>query len=296
MRIDAIASFQKLVETGSYAAAAEALFMSPTTLQSHIKSVENELGTPIVRFASRKLVLTHAGTLFLVFAERTLGDYEQLQGAISELGSTPRNHLRIAALGAAAVHLAPPVIHRFKTRRPDIVISVETGRVGGVLAALVGGEADLAIVQDLHAELTHGMFISTQILEDDLIMIVRRDLYREPVEKLLSTYPFAVQTPTSLSRHYVERWARTQGIHLNVAIEHSSFDGIIASVLEGACIGIVGGYVLARNPAAPFLRVLDLPTFTCVRKVVALRSSTADPVVTDFVSALVEYHSPSLRD
>ena len=82
-----------------------------------------------------KLVLTHAGTLFLVFAERTLGDYEQLQGAISELGSTPRNHLRIAALGAAAVHLAPPVIHRFKTRRPDIVISVETGRVGGVLAA-----------------------------------------------------------------------------------------------------------------------------------------------------------------
>jgi len=54
MRIDAIASFQKLVETGSYAAAAEALFMSPTTLQSHIKSVENELGTPIVRFASRK--------------------------------------------------------------------------------------------------------------------------------------------------------------------------------------------------------------------------------------------------
>lgn len=290
MRIDAVVSFLKAVEMRSYSAAAEALFMSPTTLQSHIKSIEEELGTPLVRFAARRLVLTKAGSLFLIFAERMVGDYERLQGQISELGRVTRTRLRIAALPAAAVHLTPPVIHHFRTDRPDVTISVEAGRVGEVLSALVGGEIDLAIVQELHTELAHGMFRSTPLLEDDLVMVIRREAYREPAESLLTTYPLVVQTPTSLSRHYVERWARAQGLNLNIAVEHSAFDGILALVLQGDCIGVVGSYTLTNNPASAALRVLDLPSFACRRSIVALYPSAADPLISEFVQCFIEYY------
>lgn len=61
MRFEATRSFVKLVELGSYAAAAEALYMSTTTLHSHVKAIEAELATVLVKFKGRQLVLTVDG-------------------------------------------------------------------------------------------------------------------------------------------------------------------------------------------------------------------------------------------
>jgi LysR family transcriptional regulator, cyn operon transcriptional activator len=292
MRLDAMVSFLKLVEMRSYVAASEALFMSPTTLQSHIRSIEDELGTPLVRFSGRQLVLTPAGTYFLVFAERTIGDYDQFKERISDIGHLARTRLRITASMAPAVHLIPPVIHQFRTIRPDVSVTVESGRVGEVLSALVAGDAHLAIVQDLHTELTHGMFTSTLVLVDDLAVVIRRDLYREPPDSLLSQYPLVVQTPTSLTRRYVEQWARSEGIRLSIAVEHNSFDGILAMALEGDYIGVVGTYTLAKNPRAAELATIALPRFSCPRRIMAVYPEAANPVVMEFVRTFTDYFRP----
>jgi hypothetical protein len=46
----------------------------------------------------------------------------------------------------------------------------------------------------------------------------------------------------------VEQWSRSAGIAVDVAFEHSSFDGILAYVLQGKCIGMVSGYIARNSP------------------------------------------------
>jgi DNA-binding transcriptional LysR family regulator len=274
-----------LVETGSYVAAAEAQFLSATTLHGHVKTLEEEVGADLVTFSGRRLELTRAGSRFLVFAQRALAEYDDLHGELAASARRPAGHLRIASLHGPSIYLLPPVVRAFQAARPEVTVSIEAKGVGESLAALVSGEVDLAVTNDLHADLATGLLDQSFLCEDELVLAVRRDCYAEPVRTLLERYPLAVQPPSSRYRQYVERWTRSQGIEPRMVYEHTSFDGILAYVLAGECVGMMASYVVERGPLRRKLRVLDLPGFSFKRQVIALHPARPDRLVAEFVQA-----------
>ncbi|MGH2586446.1 MAG: LysR family transcriptional regulator [Dehalococcoidia bacterium] len=283
MRLDAMRSFCKLVEAGSYAAAADALYMSATTLHSHVKTLEEELSTTLVTFDGRRMKLTRAGTKFLLFAERTLSQYHVLREEISGLTRPSQATLRVVSLPALGVHLVPPVVAAFQRDHPDVHVVVDTRFTGEAIAALVSRQADLAIIGGAHAAHLREVFDMSVIFEDRLVAILRKDLYCQPDMSLLDRYPLATQPSSTSSRQYVERWAREQGITFRVQYEHTSFDGILTNVMANECIGIVGGYLAALGPLAGMIQVLDLPSFEHVRQIVALHPPRTSEAVSQFV-------------
>jgi DNA-binding transcriptional LysR family regulator len=291
MRLDAIRSFLKLVETGSYAAAADALYTSATTLHSHVKTLEEELSATLVTFDGRRMDLTSAGTQFLLFAERTLADYDALREHISGLARPAQATLRVVSLGAPGSYLVPPVVDAFQREYPDIHVIVDTRRTGEAIAALVSRQADLAILHKTHAAHLGDVFDMTLVFEDRLTAIIRKDLHSRPEISLLERYPLAVQPPPSLSRRYVERWARQQGIAIRAQYEHTSFDGILTNVMINKCVGIVGGYMATRGPLADRIQKLDLPSFEHIRHIVALYPAHPSDTVSRFVEYFRNYYN-----
>ncbi len=293
MRIESLRTFVTLIRAGSYAATADELFMSSTTIHGQIKALEHELGTTLLTFHGRDLHLTGAGSRLLLFAERTLEERTQLDADISGVRRSSPTKLRIASLHGPSIHVLPPVIRAYREVREDVVVSIVTSNIGSGLASLSSGQAEIAIVNDLHTEEVPAGFAFTAIYDDILSMVIRKEDYESPDIDLLRKYPVATQASTSAYRRYVEQWSRSAGVSIEVAFEHSSFDGLLAYVLQGECIGMVSGYIARRSPLSHRLRVLNLPDFYLKRRVIAAHAIRPNPLVADFLEFLHEFYAPA---
>lgn len=292
MRIEAINSFAHLVRTGSYPAASELLFLSPTTIHGHVKSLEQELNTTLIVFSGRRLELSRAGSRFFTFAEQMLEERGKMERDIFGLSRPDAARLRVSSLHGPSVHLLPRVIRAFREVHPEVTVSVAANGVGGCQAAVASGQAEIAILNDLHTEELSGDFASSPLLADTIEMIIRADYYAAPDVKLLEQYPMALQPATSAYRHYVEHWARRENITLNTAFEHTSFDGLLSFALEGACVAMVAGYVPRFSPHAGNIRVLKLPNFSFVRSVIAIHALKPDSLTAEFIEFFQGYFAP----
>ncbi|MBA4180754.1 MAG: hypothetical protein C0506_09220 [Anaerolinea sp.] len=290
VRIEALSSFVTLVRTGSYSGAGDEMFMSSTTIHGQIRSLEEELGTPLVTFSGRKLHLTAAGSRLLLFAERTLEERANLGADISGVSRRSPARLRIASLHGPSIHLLPPVIRAYRDLQNDVIVSVATSDVGGGIASLVSGQADLVILNDLHSDEVASGFAVTTVYEDQLAMIIRADYYCPPDVALVEKYPVAAQAATSAYRRYIEQWSRTVGVSMHVAFEHSSFDGLLSYVMQGECVGMVSGYLAKMSPLASQLKVLNLPNFQLKRKVIAAHPIRPTPMTADFLQFLHDFY------
>ncbi len=286
MRIEAMKSFIRLVEAGSYAAAAESLYLSPTTLHSHVRSLETELGATLVVFAHRRLELTRAGSHFLVFAERTLGEYERFADEVSGFERAPANRLRIACLSSLGVHVLPQVVRMFRAEQEDASIALQTGTSGNALAGLVSGQVEIALILRSEAGASEDLFETTEVMRDRTVAVLRRDSVRpgESLADLFRRVVVSAQPRDYASRQYLERWLREQDLSMQVRYEHSSYSGITNDVMSGDCIGIVPHYMLVTFPGADNLVEIPLPDFSHYRSVVAVYPVRPKPLVPEFVA------------
>jgi DNA-binding transcriptional LysR family regulator len=291
MRIDAIRSFIKLVEAGSYTAAAAEMYMSITTVHSHVSSLEKDLATQLVAFERGRLELTHAGNLFLVFAERTLAEYDWLRNGISNRKHAPVTSLRIASLPSLGIYVVPPAVRAFVEQNPNVRATVDTRRTGEALATIASGQADLAIVLDFHAHLPPDEYDVAEIMDTNAVIIVRKsmDIDGMSTESVLGTFPWTVQPPSNLYRRHLERWAAARELSIDVRFEHSSHDGIVSDVLSGDYIGLINNYVQKLHHRSDDLKGLLVPGFSEEHKVVALYPKRTSSAVLEFVRFLPEF-------
>ena len=182
-----------LVRAGSYAATADELFMSSTTIHGQIRALEQELGTTLLTFHGRDLHLTGAGSRLLLFAERTLEERTKLDHDISGVRRRIPAKLRIASLHGPSIHVLPAAIRAYRELGNEVVVSVTTSNIGSGLASLSSGQADIAILNDLHTDEVPGGYAVTSVYEDNLALIIRAEDYESPDINLLSKYPVATR-------------------------------------------------------------------------------------------------------
>ncbi len=79
-RFDAINAFVRVVETGSFARAADRLGVSVSSVSRHVTELEAHLGARLLNRTTRSLSLTEAGRAFHERGMQLLADLEEAEG------------------------------------------------------------------------------------------------------------------------------------------------------------------------------------------------------------------------
>jgi DNA-binding transcriptional LysR family regulator len=123
-RLDGIAAFSLVVETGSFTAAAHRLKLSKSAVSAHVQRLEERLGVQLLNRTTRRVAATEAGRAYHHYCVRILADAEAAEIAASALHGEPRGTLRISAPDTFGWMHVAPAIPRFRERFPKIAFDL----------------------------------------------------------------------------------------------------------------------------------------------------------------------------
>ena len=115
--------FLIVADTGSFSAAAQALYISQSSLSKQILALEKELDFQLFDRSKRKIALTPAGETFLKHARSLHSAYQTMLGEVAQYKNTPA--LMIVAIPVIAQYGITTCIAEFKTSHPDIQLTLE---------------------------------------------------------------------------------------------------------------------------------------------------------------------------
>jgi DNA-binding transcriptional LysR family regulator len=123
-KLSALDAFCRVVEAGSFSAAAAELNVSHTVISKQVRQLETALGAQLLNRTTRKLALTEAGRGYYERARRILDDMQDADLALSAHHATPRGTLRINAPMAFGTLDVARWLPRFMARYPELKIDL----------------------------------------------------------------------------------------------------------------------------------------------------------------------------
>lgn len=113
MDLRTIKTFKTVVKYGSFQRAAEELNYAQSTVTTHIKNLEDELGVTLLK-RGKTLQLTEAGRLLSEKGEFLLKGFENLQSSLQELVQGESGIIRIGVMEPTASYRLPPLLASFR--------------------------------------------------------------------------------------------------------------------------------------------------------------------------------------
>jgi DNA-binding transcriptional LysR family regulator len=169
--LNRVAVFVRVVEDGSFTAAAAALGVRKSSVSRSVAALEAELGIRLLQRTTRKLSLTDAGRAYHERARDSLAALEDAALAASALGAEPRGVVRVTAPVDLAGDLAPVTSEFLRTHREVRIEMVLTARYvdlvkeGFDLAVRAGPLTDSSLLARRIGDSELGVFASPRYLD-----------------------------------------------------------------------------------------------------------------------------------
>ncbi|HJV62679.1 MAG TPA: LysR family transcriptional regulator [Albitalea sp.] len=125
-RLHSMRVFCRVIDSGSFAAAAREMNLSPAVVTRLVADLEEHLGARLINRTTRRLALTDIGESYLERTRQILTEVEEAEALASTASSEPRGHLRILAPPHFAVHQLAKRLPKFHKQFPKITIELST--------------------------------------------------------------------------------------------------------------------------------------------------------------------------
>jgi DNA-binding transcriptional LysR family regulator len=286
--------FAKVAELSSFSRAAETLFLTQPTVSEHVRSLEDELGVQLLDRLGRGATPTPAGRLLLGYARRILALAAEARQAIDHFQGRLRGQLVLGGSTIPGEYVLPGLVGLFKTKYPEISISLLVGSTLQVCRWVEEGRVEVAVVG---ARPTSRVLEARELMADEIVVIVPADhrwVGRESVTAAeVQAEPLVLRERGSGSRDALERAITAAGLDLGafrVAGEMGSTQAVKQAVRAGIGIAFISRRAVrdeCRAGLLSCLKVADLSvprSFHLVTHVERTRSPLAQAFV-EFVES-----------
>ena len=136
--------FAKAAALLNFTEAAQALYISQSTLSQQIKQLEDELGIPLFNRIGKRIHLTEAGRLFLPYANQTLQDALSGREMLNDLMNLQTGNIYIGVT-YGLTHLLVKAMQSFTIRYPHIQVHIQYGTTDALMESLSSSKLDLVL-------------------------------------------------------------------------------------------------------------------------------------------------------
>lgn len=141
-RLAAMQTFAKVIETGSFTKAAEALGISRTMATVHVGRLEEHLRVRLINRTTRRLSLTEAGGAYYERCASVLAEIGTIEGSLEAMAEEPAGILKISAPVTFGVRHLAAALAAFADAHPAVRYDVS---LNDRIVDLVEEGYDLAI-------------------------------------------------------------------------------------------------------------------------------------------------------
>ena len=242
-------TFVVVADRGSMAAAARVLNITPAAVAQQIRTLERELGAPLIARAGRTVNLTEEGSRILQRARDLLRDVADMRSVAND--SEVSGELRLGACPTALAGMLPDILARMVEAFPQINVYIRPGYSAELYRAVETGELDAAVV--LQAPYNLPKTCDWQLLrEEPLVMIAPARLAGRDPHELLRTEPLIRYDRNQWGGRVADDYLRRAGIVPRERFELNGLNAIAVMVDRGL------GVSLVPDGAKPWPEGLDL--------------------------------------
>lgn len=144
LEADVLRTFVAIVETGSFAGAAQTVFRTPSAVSMQIKKLEEMLGRPLFVRDSRSVSLTGDGEMLLSYARRLLAINREAVAKF--IAPDIAGEVRLGAPDDVSERFLPDMLRRFAQSHPGVTVNVIVENTDELMLRLATGGLDLAMI------------------------------------------------------------------------------------------------------------------------------------------------------
>jgi DNA-binding transcriptional LysR family regulator len=250
-----ILAFIKVIEGGSFTAAARDLRLPKTTVSRRIRELEQRLGAQLLHRTTRRLSLTEAGSVYFEQCRHVPQVLADAEASVGQLQGQPRGTLRITSSYSLMLSLVGPLLAEFRALCPDVHID------------LILSHRTLDLVEEqIDVALRMGSLPDSAMVARRLAVLPNR-IYASPAYLARHGEP---AHPFELQRHFalVTRVARrgggyawpmskdgvTESYEVTPVIEADDPEVLKAPLFAGAGLMMATDMIMARHAAEGLVR------------------------------------------
>ncbi len=124
-RLEDMSLFVRVVEAGSFTAAARHAGLSKSLVSRRIAALEDRLSARLLNRSTRRLSVTETGTAFYDRCRRILAEVAEAENFAACLDAEPRGTLRLAAPMSLGMRHLSPAIAAFMTEHAELTVELD---------------------------------------------------------------------------------------------------------------------------------------------------------------------------
>jgi LysR family transcriptional regulator for metE and metH len=255
-----------VLRRGNYAAAAQALHLTPPAVTLQMRELEQRAGLPLLERSGARLQPTEAGLELANAAQRIELAISECADALAALRGLKGGRVSIGVVSTAK-YFAPHALGAFSRAFPSVEIRLEVGNRSTIVAALEANTLDLALTgrPPEHLEVDRapiGAHPHVIVARPDHPQARRRRL----PASVLAAETFLVREPGSGTRNLMERFLAESRVTPRIGMEMASNETIKQAVMAGLGIAFLSAHTVSAELADRRLVLLDIAGLPVVRQ------------------------------
>lgn len=257
MNIRQLEAFVQIVERGSFAAAAEQLHVTQSTISARIKELEDFFGVPLFRRSKiQRAELTPKGHDLLEGARQLISFAQYLQHRISDKEKLT-GLVRLGVVGHLAATSMPQVVSKIRTEYPGIKLALHVDLTATLLELLHAGKLDAAFVAGLPADPS----LICKLLEKDRFVWMASPTLNIPKTDITPSdlVAWPILSFSDKSHHYpvIKQWFAEAKTPFSATIASNNMDLLANLAIRGEGVALLPKSRYAKQIAAGELEVVN---------------------------------------
>ena len=280
--------FTKVAEERSFSKAAQSIYLSQSTVSTHINNLEKYLGHKLFDRLGKVVKLNCYGEKLYPIAKEMLALKQKAINNVRDYNTRLEGHMRISASTVPAQHILPELISKFSKIHPGSRFTIDKSDSKQVALLLTKGERDLGIVGYKYFS-DKLKFIP--LMKEKLVVITPPDLYFPNMVSIseLTAHPLLFRNKGSGTQAVLEKILHNFNVDiakLNIVGYFDSVQVLIQCVREGMGISVVSEIAASEFVKHNLINVYELDDFREVRTFYLAynKNITISPLISEFIS------------